>query len=100
MTSKIMTNSDGETCIKLPISGTVLKFRQPKGKDLVKFEQLAASDNPDYLTNSGAMAAMASHLCTNPDVSFDTMLDLDAVDFLAVGEVVNSFSFLSKLHKV
>lgn len=97
MTNKVMTNAEGHICIKLPVCGTILKFRQPKGRDLVNFEQLALSDKVEYQTNTGTMAAIAAQLSVSIDVTFDTLLDLDAVDFLAVGDVVNSFSFLSQL---
>jgi len=83
----------GEVVVELPVSGQQLKLRPPKGKDLKTLEK--AAKNPD-VTNIDLMATLVSVLST-PEVSIETLMDLDAEDLMAAGEALSHFRALSSV---
>lgn len=91
---KTFLNEKGQVVITLPIAGTEVTLRQPKGRDLKAIELASqASDK----TNIGVMMQILSLLAVAPKLDIETIEDMDAEDITALGEALTNFRIFSKM---
>lgn len=93
MTSKVRVNEKGQVVLTLPVSGTVVTLRPPKGKDLKALEVASRQDDS---TNTGMMMTMASLLAVTPVLSLEDVEDMDAEDVSALGVALGNFRAFHK----
>lgn len=99
-TSKVLTDAEGNVSIKLPVAGTLLKFRPAKGKDLIQLERIVSNlptDANGQPSNVEAMLTIACHFCLTEGITLETLLEGDAEDAAEVMKAVGNFRGLSNI---
>lgn len=91
--TKLKVNEKGQVILSLPVAGTQVILRTPKGKDLKALE--LASKQPDA-TSVGTMMTLASLLSVSPELSVDDIEELDSEDVAALGLALGSFRAFAK----
>ena len=94
MSTQPRIDEKGNAVVHLGQRNIFVKFRQPKGKDLVALE-LAAKD-PEA-TNVGIMMTLITILSVEPKLTYEEVEDLEAGDIVALAEVLKTFRGLGKL---
>lgn len=101
MAAKVLTDAEGNVSVKLPVAGTIYKFRPAKGKDLIALERIInclSTDDNGQPSNVEAMLTIACHFCVSPEgVTLETFLDADAEDAAEVMKAVGNFRGLSNI---
>ena len=94
MSTQPRIDEKGNAVVHLEQRNIPVKFRQPKGKDLVALE-LAAKD-PEA-TNVGIMMRLITILSVEPKLTYEEVEELEAGDIVALAEVLKTFRGLGKL---
>lgn len=94
MASNYRVNEKGQVITVLPASGTQVRLRTPKGKDLKAIELASSAVGA---TSSGTMMLLASLLCVEPELTLEEVEDMEVDDILRLGECLNAFPSLSRL---
>lgn len=91
--SKVLKNDKGHLLVTLPVAGTRVSLRPPKGRDLKAIE--VASQQPG-MTNTGMMMELVALLSVEPALTVDDVEDMDAEDVAALGVALGNFRALRK----
>lgn len=91
---KVLQNESGHNVFTLPVSGTEVTLRNPKGRDLLALEKFTKTEG---LTNLEVVFWLATQLSVSPGFTQDQLLDLDAEDAMVLGGVIENFRAFSSI---
>lgn len=96
--SKVKTsvNEKGQVIVELPVSGSEVTLRSPKGRDIKAIELAGQAGDT---TNIGTMMTIVSFLAVEPKLSIEDLDDMDAEDVAALGEALSNFRIFSAMAK-